>query len=345
MQQTEQPTENTCLIVGGGLSGLLAARRLQEAGVRVTVLEAAPQVGGRMATKRVAVEPEKVATFDYGAQYFTVRSATFREWVSGWREAGVVRQWSEGFATPEASTYRDGHPRYRGHPGMEAIPRHLGQGIDVRLETPVAAVHHSGTWSLRTAAGGRYTARGLILTPPVPQSLALLDGDVRLPQETQQRLARIDYDPCLALLLVLDGPSQMPDPGGLWPGGTTISWIADNKQKGISEVSCVTIHGSPEFSNEYFEADEAQIVQILLQEAQPWIGAEIVARRLVRWPYSIPVHMHDRPTLFCEQPGPLAFAGDAFAGPRVEGAALSGLAAAEAILEGNLRPGGTGPGG
>lgn len=344
MKAAEHPAENTCLIVGGGLSGLLAAQRLQEAGVGVTVLEAAPEVGGRMATKRVKLEPETVATFDYGAQYFTVRSTSFREWVSRWLEAGVVRQWSKGFATPQASTYRDGYPRYRGHPGMEAIPAYLAQGLDVRLATPVAAVQHSGYWSLRTAEGRRYAARGLILTPPVPQSLALLDGDVGLPQETRQTLSRIDYDPCLALLLVLDGPSQIPDPGGLWPGGTIISWMADNKQKGISELSCVTIHGSPEFSNEYFEADEAQIVQILLEESRSWLGAEVVAQRLERWLYSIPIHLHDRPTLFCEQPGPLAFAGDAFAGPRVEGAALSGLAAAEAILQGNLRQGSAGRG-
>lgn len=333
MQTAQTPAENTCLIVGGGLSGLLAAHRLQEAGVGATVLEAGAEVGGRMATKRLPLRPEKVATFDYGAQYFTVRSPAFQQWVSRWLERGVVRQWSTGFATPEATAYRDGHPRYRGHPDMRAIPIDLAEGLDVRLDTKVVAIHHDDRWSVRTAEGRRYTAEGLIVTPPVPRSLALLEGGgVRLPQESQQALSRIDYDPCLALLLVLDGPSQIPDPGGLWPGGTIISWMADNKHKGISEVPCVTIHGSPEFSTEYFQAGETEIVKALLEEAQPWLGAEVVAQHLTRWPYSIPVHIHHRPTLFCRQPGPIAFAGDAFAGPRIEGAALSGLAAAEAML-------------
>ncbi|MBI0384994.1 NAD(P)-binding protein, partial [Streptomyces albiflaviniger] len=41
------------VIVGAGLAGLAAAHRLTGAGVAVTVLEAAPHVGGRMTTETV----------------------------------------------------------------------------------------------------------------------------------------------------------------------------------------------------------------------------------------------------------------------------------------------------
>ncbi|MFJ6724018.1 FAD-dependent oxidoreductase [Streptomyces sp. NPDC091281] len=41
------------VIVGAGIAGLAAAHRLTSAGVRTTVLEAAPCVGGRMATEKV----------------------------------------------------------------------------------------------------------------------------------------------------------------------------------------------------------------------------------------------------------------------------------------------------
>ncbi|MFW6062951.1 MAG: NAD(P)/FAD-dependent oxidoreductase [Chloroflexota bacterium] len=329
-------TENepACLIIGAGLSGLLAATRLQEASVAVTVLEAASVVGGRVATRQIALPDGTTATFDHGAQYFTVRDEGFQERVEGWRRAGVVRRWSEGFATPDSSVYRDGQPRFCGQPAMRAIPQHLARDLDVRLKSPVRAVHHEEQWSLTVEDGPTFQAPALIMTPPTLQTLALLDaGDVQLPPEARSALGSISYDPCWALLAVLDGPSHIPAPGGLWPDGDVISWMADNQKKAISEAPSVTIHASPEFSRAHLAADEGVVARRLLHEAKRWLGADVVQYEIQLWPNSIPRQLYGERTLFCEEPGPLAFAGDAFAGPRVEGAALSGLAAAEAMLK------------
>ena len=49
------------VIVGGGLAGLAAAWELSQAGVRATIFEAAPRVGGRCWTERRAFDDDQIA--------------------------------------------------------------------------------------------------------------------------------------------------------------------------------------------------------------------------------------------------------------------------------------------
>ena len=56
------------VVVGAGIAGLMAGRTLARAGHEVIVLDKGTSVGGRMATRRIGE-----ATFDHGAQFFTVQ--------------------------------------------------------------------------------------------------------------------------------------------------------------------------------------------------------------------------------------------------------------------------------
>ena len=67
--------------------------------------------------------------------------------------------------------------------------------------------------------------------------------------------------------------------------------------------------------------------------AAPWLGSLPVQTQLHRWRYSLPLRVHPERCVVLREPAPLVFAGDAFGGPRVEGAALSGLAADAALAE------------
>ena len=324
---------NSCVVVGAGVSGLLAARELERAGWRVVVLDKGGGVGGRMATRRLGD-----GTFDHGAQFFTVRSDRFRTLVETWLDDGVVREWSRGFPGADGTPNRDGYPRYRGSEGMTSVPKHLARGIDVRPgERVVRAGVRDGAWEVRAESGARVTACALLLTAPVPQSLAILDaGAFEMPEKTRSRLEEISYSPCLALMALLDGPTGVPEPGGIQIKGEPLDWISDNQQKGISRAPGITIHAGPRWSRAHFEEDEAEITLSLLSFAGEHLGQDrrerTVGTSLARWRYSwVDRGLEDRCLVAHETP-PLIFAGDAFGGAKVEGAALSGLAAADALI-------------
>ena len=324
------------------MSGLMAAHQLQSHGVNVTLLDKGRGVGGRLATRWTETPGGAKGYFDHGAQFFTVRDARFQALVDEWLAAGLVREWSKGFPQTLDDTNDDGHPRYCGAAGMNAIARHLAQGLDVRLNAQVERLAcDERQWHAQLTNGETFSAEALILTPPVPQSLALLAAlTPHWPASTLQALTDITYDPCFAVLAVLDAPSGLPTPGALQLRQEPISpkpiiWIADNQRKGVSPaVPTVTIHSGPEFTRAHWDTPYDTVAQLLIEAAGPWLGASVTSWQVQRWRYSQPQQLYPAPCLLVNQTPPLVLAGDGFGAARVEGAAMSGLAAADALFAG-----------
>lgn len=320
------------VIVGAGLSGLLAAHQLQAHGLTALLLDKGRSVGGRLATRRVG--PGRA---DHGAQFFTVRSPEFRAWVQRWQAEGLVFVWSTGWSNGSlVDAPSDGHPRYAVRGGMNALPQHLAQGLDVRVETQITTVAPAPTgWRVSDQAGQVYQGRALLLTPPVPQSLALLDASgVALANEDRADLERIEYAPSLAGIFWLDRPLHLPEPGALQRSNAPIIWMADNQRKGISpEAVLATVHASPEISEVVWQAPEQIVLESLYDGLLPFLapGTQVVESQLKRWRFASPVELYPERTLLAQGLPPLAFAGDAFGSPRIEGAALSGLAAGQML--------------
>jgi len=286
---------------------------LRERGWDVTVLDKGRGVGGRMATRRLGD-----ARLDHGAQFFTVREAAFRDLVEVWERRGWVRVWFE----------ENGHPRYCAEQGLNGLAKRLAEGLDVRAGTLVKRVEAAGHgWKAVTEAGEEIHGDTLILTPPAPQTLALLEG---CGAELHGELRTIEYDPCFALLLAGDGISTVPTPGFVRPAGGVISWIGDNIQKGVTAGKgfALTVHATAEFTRLHFDSESEAVADMLEEAASPWFVGRVTARQLHRWRYSQPLAVCDKRCLVA---GSLAVAGDAWGGPRIEGAFLSGLAAAAAI--------------
>jgi predicted NAD/FAD-dependent oxidoreductase len=307
------------IIVGAGLSGLMAAQSCVQAGHDVIVFDKGRSVGGRLATRRI-----DSAVLDHGAQFFTVRDAAFQSHVDTWLSAGVVREWCRGF------TSDDGHPRYVGTNGMTSIAKHLAIGLDVRCGSLVFSMSRvDDEWHITTDDGVVHIADRVILTAPLPQSFSLMfSAGLEMPAD----LRRIDYDRTLGLLVTLDSSQhQVPAPGGLQNPDDVFSFIGDNNAKGISPSPALTFHANPAWSLQHFEDSTEDIHALLLAAAQPWLGsAAITESQVKKWRFATPQNLWPD-ACWVDETNSLVIAGDAFAGPRMEGAALSGLAAAAAV--------------
>ena len=283
------------LIVGAGIAGLMAARELQAAGRSVIVVDKGRGVGGRMATRRIGS-----GRADHGAQFFTVRAPRFQDYVDKWLEEDLVYVWSRGWSDGSLGGPRaDGHPRYAGRHGMTAVPKRLAQSLNVHTGVKIARLQTATAgWQATAESGTVFAGAALILTPPVPQSLALLAaGDVPLHVEDQQALAQIEYAPCLCGLFSVAGTIHLPPPSAQQRPHAPISWIADNQRKGISPDECiVTVHGSPAFSQEHFAEPEEHVMEKLLAALKPHLGevSAVTASQYMRWRYALPVTFHTR---------------------------------------------------
>jgi len=218
---------------------------------------------------------------------------------------------------------------------MSGVAKHLALGLDVLPETVLTSLRAEGSrWFAATLGGTEFEARAVVLTPPAPQSLALLDaGRVDLSPDLRARLGAIEYDRCLTVLAVLDRPSRIPPPGALAPDSGPLAWLFDNQAKGISPVPAATLQATAGFSLEHWDRDRMDTGRVLIEAASAWIGSSVREFQVHGWRYSRPRILDPAPCMLTIRRPTLVLAGDAFGPGGIEGAALSGLAAAREILE------------
>lgn len=325
---------STCLIVGAGLTGLTAARHLASTGSLVTMVDKAKSPGGRLATRRLGK-----SHIDHGAQFFTVRSERFAAEVETWIDDGIVDEWCRGFGT------EDGFPRYRAKGGMNSIARHLAVRLQSDLLRPPtlatraeasAIIPGPDAWSVVYQGGGREPDEvdAVITTAPVPQSVKLLrSGGLGSPLIDD--LEDVDYNRVIAILASLDRSPGLPEPGALQqPENGVFTFVADSQAKSISSFPAMTFHCSHSLSHRLWSLDDGDVLVHLHEDLRSYLGPALVEEvQVKRWRYAGPMEPYPEPcAVVAEQPGPLVVAGDGFGSSKVEGAFLSGLAAAEAVL-------------
>jgi renalase len=319
-------------VIGAGISGLACAQTLRDAGVRVTVLEKSRGVGGRCATRRM----EDATGVDHGAQYFTARDAGFAAVVDQWRAAGVAALWSGRIVSltrGAVAELSESHNRFVGVPAMSAIAKRLAEGLDVRINATVQAIRRTGeVWHVEDAAGawhGPFDA--LVLTAPPSQTLALVGN--HSPAMTES-LAKVAMAPCWAVILQVKEPLQVAFDAA-FVHESPLNWVARNASKPERQPGNYwTLHATADWSRGHLEESADEVARALVEAfwQATWQPAQlpefVVAHR---WRYALPIDPLPQRFLL-DPPIRLAACGDWCGGPRVEGAYLSGAAAADALL-------------
>lgn len=322
------------IIVGGGLTGLIAARELQARGISYLLIEKSEAVGGRLSTSET---DDGLA--DDGAQFFSAREADFRAEVQQWLDEDLVfelgTEWSDGSIK---RTVPNAEMRYAVRGGMVKLAQNIAAGLhNVETSVSVQDIRYQGNMWYVTFGGDRVAeGKHLVLTPPVPISLALL-ADVPLDRALRIELERIHYVPNLTALFTVEGDTLLPESGGVQltsEESDILRWVGDNAIKTERDSTHVlTVQARRIYSQKNYEQPDDVILAALQDALTPYLteDANVTNATLKRWQYGSPLTTYPHETL-ANDDGTLIFAGDAFGGrARLEGAYLSGLAVAKRL--------------
>jgi renalase len=302
-------------VVGAGLAGLACARRLAEAGHAVRVFEKARAAGGRMATRR-----GEAATWDHGAQYFTVSQPGFSELVGEARAAGHVASWVPRWPDGE-QVQRD---LWVGVPGINALPRWMAEPLEVLPRTRIVALERHGmAWTLRDDAGQRHEAFDAVaLALPAPQALPMAGDHTAL----AGRLAAVTMAPCWALMVAFERRLEAPVDAD-WSPDPVLPWFARNSAKPRrSGLDAWVLHADADWSGRHLEADPTSVRAALLARFEERLGMTLPPLAVAeahRWRYARVTQALGEPCLL-DAPAGLGLCGDWCLDARVEAAFQSG---------------------
>jgi predicted NAD/FAD-dependent oxidoreductase len=302
-------------VIGAGMAGAAAARRLSDAGARVTIFDKSRGIGGRMATRRM-----DGGEFDHGAQFMRARGERFAARIAEWSAAGLVDLWDDD--------------RHVGVPTMNAPVRALIGDIPVVSGFTATAIIRDGSrWRI---AGGTEEMSDLfdlvVSAIPSPQAQPLLATAGWSPDG----LGESRFAPCWSAMFGYANPIEIEDYVVL--EDDTIAWIADNGSKPgrALDKSCIVVHATPEWSKAHLEleADEALAMLFMRFAGITGLMDEPSYGSAHRWRYA----MVEKPlgqTHLWNASERLGACGDWCIGPRIEAAFDSGEALAEAIIAGS----------
>lgn len=307
-------------IVGAGIAGLACAARLRESGSEVVLFDKGRGTGGRMSSRRVDTS-QGAASFDHGAQYFTVREALFLDQVRLWQDAGLAEPWTEA-----------GSDAWVGVPTMNAPLKHMARDLDVRHAHHVDGLMHSRDgWWVKVGPEKHGPFDAAIIAVPAEQAAALL-GLHDLAMATHAMMSR--SQPCWTAMIAFADRLSI-DEDHIRNRGL-ISWAARNSAKpGREGPESWVVQAGGNWSARNVELEAPVVAGVLLDallaEARS-AAPEILSIAAHRWRFAM-TRGADQGSLWNARLK-LGACGDWLLGPRVEFAWLSGRSLADMMTQG-----------
>jgi len=331
-------------IIGAGVSGIVAARTLTEQlgnAADIHIFEKSRGAGGRMSTRRT-----DDFEFDHGAQYFTAKNSAFKKAVDTAIRQGHIAPWDGTAKYLKDGKLEDdtGGARFVSAPRMNSWIKSMAVGLNIHTETRVANLDYDfAKWSFDIDRGDHLSTEhsgfdAVICAVPAPQAQALLAPTDFSEVEAIQK---VKMDVCFAVMLGFKQPLDLPW-DTLRSGDGPASWIALNSAKPSRPTGATTlmVHSGPIWSNTFMNSDKQELKEEIIDAASELTGlalSEANYTTIHRWLYAAVSQGAETPCLVDSSRKILA-CGDWCLGGRVEGAWLSGKAAAEQVIAWSKAP-------
>ena len=311
-------------IIGAGLSGLTAAINLDRT-ADITLFEKSRRPGGRICTRYV-----ESYNFDHGAQFFTARSAEFKEFLKPLIKSGVVDNWKARWIEVKDNRiisrqqWSDDLPRYVGVPSMSAIGKYLSKNLNIKLNVEVSIQKSPKGWNVIDCDGEVFDHYDWVISSiPAEQSLKLLPDYFSYHDALKQK----KMFGCYSLMLGFDEALDL-DWDAAQLTGTDISWIAVNSSKpGRSGDYSLLVHSTNDWAEEHLDDDVDTVKEYLCSQVAEIIGQNVYSAQhidLHRWRYAN-IPRQDQNTLYIDSESKLAACGDWCKKGRIEEAFRSGF--------------------
>ncbi|WZY93074.1 hypothetical protein YC2023_065403 [Brassica napus] len=358
-------------VIGSGISGAVCASTLARNGVSVTIFDSGRGPGGRTSQRREVGEDGKELTFDHGAPFFSVTNSDAMALVHEWESRGFVSQWKQVFGSFDCASNKflgiiqqeedANNNKYVGVPGMNSIAKALcnQSGVESMFGTGIAKLEwleEEIPWLLTDSKGqnlGRFdgvvASDKNIASPRFTQLTGLSPPlDLNLVPELATKLQDIPVFPCFSLMLAFKEPlSLIPAKGLSFKNSEILSWAhCDSTKPGRSTDSERWIlHSTPGYASSVIAKTGLQkLSSETLDKISEEMFKEFQCSGLVsslpffmkahRWGSAFPaksIAVEER--CLWDRNRNLAICGDFCVSPNVQGAILSGLAAASKLLQ------------